>query len=193
RSAFTGANSNRFFDLGHEDFSIADLSGFGRSQDCFDSSLCAIIRDHHFKFYFRKEIDGVLRAAINFAVTFLSAKSFYFAKRHSFYACGHQRFLYRFRLKRLDNRLNLFHRAKTRTAVPKGKIAVGPLESSSITSADEVRHLYFRDHRPYNVRDGAGEQHATRGENHSAAQSLSCRIAELRRRDRDAAANLFGQ
>jgi hypothetical protein len=54
-------------------------------------------------------------------MTLLSAKSFNFTESHAFHACRNQRFFYRFRLKWLDDCLDLFHRAKTRTGVPNGK------------------------------------------------------------------------
>jgi hypothetical protein len=54
-------------------------------------------------------------------VPLLSAKPFYLAKRHSFYACRYQGFLHRLCFKRLDDCLDFFHRAKTRTGVPNGK------------------------------------------------------------------------
>jgi uncharacterized protein YgiM (DUF1202 family) len=45
--------------------------------------------------------------------------------------------------------------------------------SQRITSANEVRFLYFRDLGNHNVRTGAGD-------NYAAAQSLSRSFAELR-------------
>lgn len=134
RSAFTRPNAHRFFDLGYKDFAIADLPCFGRSQNCLDSPLCAIVWKNHLEFYLRKKINGVLCAAINFAVSLLSAKSFDLAERHSFHACCHQGFLHRLCFKRLDDRLDLFHRAKTRTGAPNGKQS---------DSNDRIGFLFF--------------------------------------------------
>src|SRR6266699_886866 len=86
-SSFTGSDTDRLFHLGHKDFAIADLSCLGLFQNRLDSALRAIVGDHDLKFNFWKEIHGVLRPAINFAVPLLPTESFYLAQSHSFNAC----------------------------------------------------------------------------------------------------------
>src|SRR5262249_29629538 len=86
---FTGSDTHRFFHLRNKDLAIADFSGLGLFQNCFNCALCTIVGDHDLELYFWKEIHGVLGASINFAVPFLSAKSFYLAQSHSLDACCH--------------------------------------------------------------------------------------------------------
>src|SRR6266576_3779775 len=87
-SSFTGSDTDRLFHLGHKNFAVADLSGLGLFQNRLDCTLRAIVGDHDLKFNFWKEIHGVLRAAINFAVPLLPTESFYLDQSHSFYACN---------------------------------------------------------------------------------------------------------
>src|SRR6266404_7637263 len=110
--AFIRSDTHRLFHLRNEDLSIPDLPRLRRAQDRFDGALRSIVWNDHLEFYFRQEIDRVLGAAINFAVTFLAAKAFYFAESHSFHARCHERFFDRLSFKRLDDRLDFFHRAK---------------------------------------------------------------------------------
>jgi len=110
--AFIRSDTHRLFHLRNKDLSIPDLPRLRRAQDRFDGALRAIVRNNHLEFYFRQKIDRVLGAAINFAVTLLAAKAFYLTESHSFYASCHQRFFDRLGFKRLDDRLDFFHRAK---------------------------------------------------------------------------------
>jgi len=111
-ASFAGSDTHGLFHLGYKDFAIADFPGFGLFQDRLDGALGAIVRDHDFEFNLWKEIHGVLRAAINLAVSLLPAKSFYFAQSHSFDARGHQGFSHWLGFKWFNNRLDFLHRAK---------------------------------------------------------------------------------
>ena len=62
-----------------------------------------------------------LGATINFAVPFLATKAFYLAETHSFHAYCQKRLFHRLGFKGLDDRLDFFHRAKSRTRAPNGK------------------------------------------------------------------------
>ena len=119
--AFCGPDPHTLFDLRDENFSVADLSGLGRVQNCLNRALYAIVGDHDLKFHFRKKIDRVLAAAINFTVTFLAAKTFYLAQRHPFHAHSDERLFHRFGFKRFDNRLDFFHRGQSKTGKLKRK------------------------------------------------------------------------
>jgi hypothetical protein len=123
RPAFACSDPHRFFDVANEDFSIADLAGLGHTQNRFDGALCLIVGNNHLKFYFRKKIDSVLRATINFAVPFLAAKAFYLAKTHSFHAYCQKRLFHRLGFKGLDDRLDLLHRAKLELAFQMARTA----------------------------------------------------------------------
>ena len=115
-SAFVGADPNCLLDFAHENFPVADLSGLGRLHDRFDHALRAIVFHHNFKFHFRQKIDGVFAAPINFAVPFLPAEPAHFTQSHSFNAHCRERVFHGFGFKRLDHRLDFFHRAKLEAA-----------------------------------------------------------------------------
>src|SRR6266436_2376721 len=108
-SSFTGSDTDRLFHLGHKNFAVADFSGLGLFQNSLDCALRAIIGDHDLEFNLWKKIHGVLRAAINLAVSLLPAKSFYLAQSHSFDACRHQGFSHWLGFEWLDNGLDFFH------------------------------------------------------------------------------------
>jgi len=112
RSAIARSNAHRLLHFAHKDFSITDLPCLGCQQNCFNGALCDFICNDHLELYFRKEIDCLFGAAINFAVPFLPAKAFHLAESHSFHARRQKRFLHRLGFKGLDDRLDLFHRAK---------------------------------------------------------------------------------
>src|SRR5262245_24035848 len=78
-SSFTGSDTHRFFHLGHKDLTVADFSSLGLFQNRFDSALRSIVGDHNLEFNFWKKIDCVLGAAVDLAVSFLTAKTFYLA------------------------------------------------------------------------------------------------------------------
>src|SRR6476660_2468647 len=111
-ASFTGSDTDRLFDLGHKDFSIADFSGLGFFQNCFNRALGAVVRDHNFEFNLWKKIHGIFRATINLAVSLLPAKSFYLAQSHSFDARGHQGFSHWLGLKWFNDGLDFLHRGK---------------------------------------------------------------------------------
>src|SRR5262245_6931760 len=88
-SSLTGPDTHRFFHFGYKDLTVADFSGLGFFQNRFDSALRSIVGDHNLEFNFWKKIDCVLGAAVDLAVSFLTAKTFYLAKSHSFDARRH--------------------------------------------------------------------------------------------------------
>ena len=119
--SFVGPDPDRFFHSRHENFSVTDLSGLGRLQDRLDHTLGAIVLDHDLKFHFRQKIDRVFAAAINLAVTFLPSEASNFTQRHSLNANRGERVFDRFGFERLNNRLDFFHRAQSRTRAAKRK------------------------------------------------------------------------
>ena len=76
RSSFAGSDTDRFFHLGHKDFTVSDFSGLGLFQNRLDCTLRAIVADHDLEFDFWKKIHRVLGAAINLAVPLLPANPF---------------------------------------------------------------------------------------------------------------------
>src|SRR5215475_1480565 len=110
-SSFTGSDTDGFFHVGNKNFAVADFSSLGLFQNCLDSALRAIVGDHDLEFNFGKEIHRVFGSAVDLAVSFLPAKSFYFAQSHSFDPCSHQGFSHRLGFEWLNNSLDFFHRA----------------------------------------------------------------------------------
>jgi hypothetical protein len=111
-SAFTlffGANADRFVDVGNEDLAIADLAGFGGTDDRADGSIDSIIGDDHFDFDLGQEIDGVFAAAIDFGVALLTAKPFDFTDRHSLDANVSEGVLNFFEFEGLDYGFDFLH------------------------------------------------------------------------------------
>ena len=111
-ASFAGSDTHGVFNLGHKNFAVTDFSGFGFFQYCFHRALGAIVRDHNFEFNLRKKIYRIFRAAINFAVPLLPAKSFYLAQSHSFNACGDQGFSDWLGFEWFNYGLDFLHRGK---------------------------------------------------------------------------------
>ena len=131
-SSFARPNSHRFLHLDHKNLPVADLPCFRCLQNRIDRALDAVIGDHDLEFHLGQKIDRVFAAAINFAVPFLSPESFHFAHGHPFHADFRQGFAHRLALKRLDHRLNFFHRAQTRGREQKRKPTPALLVLSTI-------------------------------------------------------------
>ncbi len=77
--------------------------------DRLDSTLGKLVGRHNFDFHFRQEIDHILSAAIEFRVSFLTAKSADIRHRHALQPDLVQRFLHIVELERLYNRLDFLH------------------------------------------------------------------------------------
>src|SRR4029077_18217979 len=123
----------------NKNFAVTNLSGLGGLEDRFHDTLSHFIRDHDFKFHLWQKVDGVLAAAINFAVAFLPAEPAHLAQSHSFDADGSERIFHRFGFEWLDNGLDFFHRDHSRTRVVKRK-QMGFIHQSSTSFADVGAH-----------------------------------------------------
>src|SRR2546425_12305432 len=71
-----GANADRLFDCGNEDFAIANFSCLSRFHDGCHGGVNLAIGKDQFDFDFGKEIHGVLAAPVNLGVTFLTTEPF---------------------------------------------------------------------------------------------------------------------
>src|SRR5205807_4592899 len=80
------ANANRVFHRKDKNFSVANLAGFGRADNCGDCLLDHVARHHDFDLHFGQEIDGIFAAAINLSVAFLATETFHFGHGHAFNA-----------------------------------------------------------------------------------------------------------
>src|SRR4051794_1535229 len=74
-AALVGADAHDFVERHHEYFSVADLSGFRGFHDRVDGFAGHLVGDGHLELNLRQEVDGVLAAAINFRMAFLTPKA----------------------------------------------------------------------------------------------------------------------
>src|ERR1043165_2540516 len=75
-SGFACPDPDRFFDIGHENFAVADAARLCSAPDRIDRFVGHVVAQHDFDFHFREKIDHVLGAAIEFGVTFLTTEAF---------------------------------------------------------------------------------------------------------------------
>ena len=83
RTGSTSADADSLIDGGDEDLSVADLARLGGAFDGVDGSAELVILDGDFEFEFGEDINDVFGAAVDFAVTFLAAKSLGFGDGHA--------------------------------------------------------------------------------------------------------------
>src|SRR5450631_2578910 len=57
---FSGSDPDRFLDVGHEDFAVADTPGLGGAPDRIDGLFDQIVGDHDLDFDLGEEVDDVL-------------------------------------------------------------------------------------------------------------------------------------
>lgn len=69
-----------------KNFAITYFASLGRRANSFNSAFDMDIINGQLNFNFRKKVDDVLGAFVNFSATFLSAKAFDFSDSKSFYS-----------------------------------------------------------------------------------------------------------
>ena len=79
------------------------------SASCGDSGIEERVGHDDFNFDLGKEIDGVLAAAVNLGMAFLTAKAFHFGDGHAFDAEVVQGILHLIELEGFNDGLNFFH------------------------------------------------------------------------------------
>src|ERR1700719_691272 len=104
------ANSNRVIHTSKEYFAVANFARSRRGHDCLHGFLDHVIRQHHFNFYLRDQVDGVLAASVKLRMTLLPAVPAHLEHRHALDTDLVQRLFYRIELRRLDDRFNFCHR-----------------------------------------------------------------------------------
>src|ERR1035437_2234875 len=119
---FFRADADGLFDVGDEDFAVADLAGLGGFDDCGHGGIQALVADYHLKLYLRQEIYRVFAAAINLRVAFLTPEAFNFADRHPLDPDLSQGVLNFFQLKGLDYSFDFFH-TSIRNVLNRGALA----------------------------------------------------------------------
>src|ERR1700730_10797936 len=101
---FLVADTDRFFHLAKEDFSVADISRRCCLQNRIDSGIHQVLRQHQLQLDFRQKIDGVFPASVDLRVTFLTSVAAYIGDGHSADAQFGQDFLDSLEPGRLDDR-----------------------------------------------------------------------------------------
>src|SRR3984893_5390204 len=74
QSRFPRADADSFFNIGDEDFSVADPPGLGGTTDRLYGFFDHVVAEHNFDFDLGEEIHHVLGTAIELGVTFLAAE-----------------------------------------------------------------------------------------------------------------------
>src|SRR5262245_23303819 len=106
---FTRADAERMVDWRDEDFSIADLAGFGGLDDRFDGLVDLRRRNDDLDLDLREEAHGVFGTAVNLGVTFLAPVAFDFGDRHALQPDVGQRLADLLELEGLDDGCDEFH------------------------------------------------------------------------------------
>lgn len=83
-AGFAGSDADDLFDVGDEDFSVADVAGAGGIRNDLDRFVGYVIGNDDFQFDFRHEVDNVFGSTVRFFVTFLTTKAANFGNGHSF-------------------------------------------------------------------------------------------------------------
>src|ERR1700759_2082871 len=72
---FPGSDADRFLDIGHEDFAVADAPGLCRAPDRVDGFFDQVVANHDLDFDLGQEVDDVFRTAIKLGMSLLPAKA----------------------------------------------------------------------------------------------------------------------
>src|ERR1700721_3517215 len=77
------ANSNCVVYTSKEYFAVANFASACRRHDCLHGLLHHVVRQHHFDFYLRDQIHGVLAASVKLGVPLLPAMASHLEDRHA--------------------------------------------------------------------------------------------------------------
>ena len=97
------------FDIGNEDFSVADAPGLGGAPDGVDGLLDKILADHNLDFHLGEEIHDVFRATVQLGVALLPPEALGLGDGDALNPDFLKGFLHFVELEGLDNGLDLFH------------------------------------------------------------------------------------
>jgi hypothetical protein len=84
-TGFAGANSQYLLEARDKDLAIPDFAGLRSLDYRFDDALDEIVRYGNLNLRFWKEINNILRTAVQLGVAALAAETFHFTDRHSLY------------------------------------------------------------------------------------------------------------
>src|SRR5690349_13709399 len=108
-AALAGADPDHVVDRDGPDLPVADPAGLGRLEDDVDDAAGVEVVDEHLDPHLRDEIHGVLRAAVDLAVSPLPAVPAGLADGHAGDAVGLEGLLHLVELVRLDDRRDELH------------------------------------------------------------------------------------
>ena len=108
-AGLAGADADNLFDIGDEDFSVADAPGLRRLADRIDDGLRVLVGQYDLDFDLRQEIDDLFSSAVEFRVALLTAETLGFRDRDTLQANFLKGFLHFVQLERLNDRFDLFH------------------------------------------------------------------------------------
>src|SRR5579863_6141588 len=106
---FAGSNPQGMIDRRHEDLAVADLSGARAGRNHLDRLVGNVSRNRDFDPQLRQKIHDILRAAIDFRVTLLTAVTLDLGNGHAVDANGGQRLPDLVQLEGFDNSDNKLH------------------------------------------------------------------------------------
>ena len=101
---------NCFFDIGDEDFAVADAAGLSGPADRFDGFFDHVVAEHNLDFHLGEKIHDVFGATIKFGVSLLPAKTLGFGHGDALQPHLLQSFLHFVELEGFDDGLDLLHR-----------------------------------------------------------------------------------
>ncbi len=74
-AGFTGTNTDNFFDIGDENFTVTNTTRLGCLANSFNGAIDGFVGDDDFDFHLGKKIDNIFRTAVKLSVAFLSAEA----------------------------------------------------------------------------------------------------------------------
>src|SRR6266852_562882 len=120
QSGFPRSDPDGFFDIGDEDFAVADPPGLGGATDRLDGFLDQVVAEHNLDLHLGEKIHDVFGAAIKLGMPFLPSEALGFGDGDTLQSDLLQGLLYLVELEGLDDGLDFFHRVSLIRVLPLG-------------------------------------------------------------------------
>src|SRR5215510_14600503 len=108
-AALSCTDANDLLHGGHEDLSISNAAGLGRSHNRFNDHVFQVVRDDYFYLGFGEKVNDIFCPTIELGMATLSSKATHLTDGHPLDARGVELFLYLVQLKGFDDGFNFFH------------------------------------------------------------------------------------